>query len=305
VKDFNQILDECIDRINRGETLASCLADYPEHARELKPMLNAMADTRTAYSFTPADEAKRAARIRFLNALEKRRQPSLWQRILGQRMVWATVATILVIMIAGYFGLRTTVFPGQPPSEVISASNSAGNFVFLVSDEVNAIADFDNVMVTIDKVGLLKSDEPAKWLEFVPEVKTFDLALLPGATTQELWRGDIPQGQYTKVFIYVSQVSGLLKGTTDPITIKLPSNKLQISRPFQVTADAVTSFTYDITVMSTGQGQAADKYHLKPQIGESGASQKPAPDSQDNSKGKKSENSPEISVPSPVNNKKK
>jgi hypothetical protein len=206
-------------------------------------------------------------------------------------------------MIVGYFGLRTTILPAEPPTEVISASSPEGNFVFLVSDEVNAIAEFNNVMVTVDKVSLLKRDASAKWLEFVPEVKIFDLALLPGETTQELWRGDIPEGTYSRVVIYVKEVTGTLKATGETIPIKLPSNKLQLSLPFQVTADNITSFTYDLTVMSTGQGQGNSKYHLKPQINESGSTQKPASPGQD--KSKNSDDSPDTLAPSPVNNNRK
>ncbi len=305
MKDFNQILDECIDRVNRGERPENCVADYPEYAQDLEPLLQAMVGTKSAYSFTPADDAKRASRQRFFDALEKRQQPSVWHRIFAQRTVWATVATLVVIMVVGYFGLRTTVLPAEPPSETIVGSNPQGNFAFLVSDDINAIADFDNVMVTIDKVGLLKSDDSAKWMEFVPEVKEFDLAQLPGEKTQELWRGDVPQGNYSKVMIYVSKVTGTLKATKETISIKLPSNKLQLSLPFQVKANEVTSFTYDLTVMSTGKGQVETRYHLKPQIAESGVSQNPSSGSQDNNKSKKPDILPDTSRPSSVNNSKK
>jgi thioredoxin reductase len=44
--------------------------------------------------------------------------------------------------------------------------------------------------------------------------------------------------------------------------------------PFEVTTDAVTSFTFDITVVATGNN---GKYILKPQIGESGARQEQGP----------------------------
>jgi hypothetical protein len=66
MKDFNQILDECIDRINQGENLESCLKSYPGIAKELEPLLRAMTGLQSTYSFTPSDDAKRAARQRFL-----------------------------------------------------------------------------------------------------------------------------------------------------------------------------------------------------------------------------------------------
>jgi len=37
------------------------------------------------------------------------------------------------------------------------------NFVFLVSDEVNAIADFSSLNVTIEKVRLFNADNSSEW----------------------------------------------------------------------------------------------------------------------------------------------
>jgi len=62
---FDRILDECIDRINRGDRLEDCLASYPEHAEKLGPLLQTMLDTQAAYTFTPSPTAKTRARQRF------------------------------------------------------------------------------------------------------------------------------------------------------------------------------------------------------------------------------------------------
>ena len=44
-KDLNGILDECVDRINRGEKLEDCLASYHEYVAVLGPLLRVMLDT--------------------------------------------------------------------------------------------------------------------------------------------------------------------------------------------------------------------------------------------------------------------
>lgn len=275
-KDFDTILDECVDRINHGEKIEACLADYPQYARQLEPLLKSMTLTKAAYSFAPSMDAKRTARQRFYAALEKQGQPSLWQKILAWRFAWATAAAVIVVSIISFFVLRTTGLTEQIPSITVSAPSAEGNFVFLVSDEVNAIGDFAALNVSIEKVELLQSGGPERWVEFVPEVKEFDLTLLPGDKTQELWRGNIPEGEYTRVVIHVSQVRGTLKATGQTIEIKLPSNKLQMSKPFQISSGHVTSFTYDLTVVKTGTSRNGGKYLLKPQVADSGASQVPA-----------------------------
>lgn len=330
-EDFNKVLDECIDRVNRGEGLESCLTDYPEYAQRLKPLLAAMKQTQSAYSFIPSEEAKRAGRQRLYAALEKKRKPSLWQQVLGHRAIWATTASIIVIGIAAYLGLRATLLAPPPPggyiaqpspgtvisptsnptglpatepgSDYIAAANINGNFSFLVSDEVNAIADFSVVNVRVDRIGILQNGESGRWKEFTPEIKEFDLSLLPGDKTLELWRGDVPEGKYEKVFIYINKITGVLKSNGETIDIKLPGNKLQISLPFQVDSTNVTSFTYDLTVVDTGNGKN-EKYLVKPQIDQSGASQKPLPKySPENHN--KATLPPDILTPSGVTNNRK
>lgn len=284
---FDRIIDECIDRINRGESLEDCLTDYPEHVKQLEPLLRAVCQTKEAYSFVPSAGAKSAARQRFnatLEALERRRearQPILpW--LLGWSRVGVTVAAVLVIALIGYFGLRPVLFPGEtmpepgPSSVVLSPEpNPTGNFVFLISDDVNAIGNFQSVNVTISKIGLQLGGESGQLVEFDPEVESVDLTLLPGDKAQQIWRGDVPEGRYTKVFIHVSNVSGVLKETDEPagepVNVKMPGGKLQISKSFDITGSSVTSFVYDVTVVEAGK---SGKYILKPQVDQSGADQR-------------------------------
>ncbi len=226
-------------------------------------------------AFSPAIDVKRAARQRFYAALDRQRQPSFWDRIVAHRVAWAALASVLVLFTIGYFALKATVFVAEPPLITISAPSADGNFVFLVSDEVNAIADFSSLNVTIEKVELFQTVNSTRCVEFTPEVKEFDLTLLPGEKTQELWRGNIPEGEYSKVVVYVTHVHGVLKATGRVLDIKLPSNKLQISKAFQVSAGNISSFTYDLTVVKTGNARSGGKYILKPQAGASGAIQEP------------------------------
>jgi len=288
---LDKIIDECIDRINRGESVEACLTDYPEYSEELGPLLSAILETKTAYSFIPSARAKNFHRQRFTAALvvsrerREKRQP-LFPWILGWSKVWATAAAVIVIGLLGYFGLR----PALMPPVIITQPNLEGNFVFLVSDEVNAISDFEKLSLSISKVSLHLGGDEEKKIEFKPEVQMVDLTDLQGNRAQEIWRGDVPEGEYIKVFLEVSQVSGILWDSGEEVDIKLPSSKLQISKPFRVESGEVTNFVYDLTVVKAGK---SGQYILKPQIGQSGADQdfvkvKPEgrPEDNDKSKGK-------------------
>lgn len=274
--DFDRVLDECADRLNRGEPMEACLADYPRHAAELKPLLEVITETRTAYSFTPSSKTKSSFKQRFYSAMEKQKRPSLWQSFFTNRLALTATAAVVVIAVAGFLAMRSSVFQPQIPTIVVQAPDAAGNFAFLVSDEVNALDEFSDLMVTIDKVSLMLSGNSSRWIEFIPEVREFDLKLLPGDVTQELWRGNVPAGEYTKVVIYVSTVRGTLESSGEVLEIKLPSSKLQMDLPFEVGMVDVTTFTYDLTVIKTGSARNT-KYLLKPQIAESGANRPSVP----------------------------
>jgi hypothetical protein len=275
-KSFDEILDECVDRINRGERIEDCLGSYPEHSEELQLLLSAMLDTQRAYQFTPSPEAKWAARQRFNAAreqLERRweSKPPLFPRILGRPVAWAAVTAVLLISLVSYFGIIPMLSPGEPGLQ----PSATGNFAFLISDEVNAIGDFESLSISISSIGLHHlSGESGQWIKLDPAVQAVDLALLQGDRAQEIWRGDVPEGQYTKVFIQVSSVSGILKETGESVDVKLPSEKLHISKGFEVTSSLMTNFVYDLTVIAAGSTQSGIKYILKPQAGQSGADQR-------------------------------
>jgi hypothetical protein len=278
--DYEQILDRCIDRINLGERLEDCLVDYPQYASQLEPLLRTMSRTQQAFAFSPSPVAKREARQAFLAAMDRQRQPSFWQKFFGNRLVWAAAATaVLVLFFVGYIGFRTTISPPEPTTVTVASAAPNGNFIFLMTDEVNAINEFSRLDVKLEKVALLYNGDSRKWVEFVPETKQFDLTLLPNGITQQLWQGDLPEGQYSMVRLYVSQAQGSLKADGSTVNVKIPSDRVQFDVPasFQIRSENVTKFTYDLTIFSTGKGQGSEKYHLKPIVNQSKIFQEPRP----------------------------
>ena len=102
-KEFNDILDECLDRLMfNGDTLEQCLADYPQYAEELKPLLEASLITGQISSIEPDREFKTRARNEFLAILgeaEEKRSRSFFR--FGVQRRWAgVVAVIAVLLIA-------------------------------------------------------------------------------------------------------------------------------------------------------------------------------------------------------------
>src|SRR4030042_245563 len=206
VDKFDEILDACIDRINGGGGIEDCLADYPEYAEGLEPLLRSMLSTRDAYSFVPQASAKQAAQQRFSAALREsgRHQEKGWLPfpwIFGKARAWAVIATVVVVALAGYFGVTQLL----PPGVTVYEPKPEGNFAFYISDAPNAIGDFESLDLTISEIRLRQED--GGWVKFIPETNKVDLTLLQGDRAQQVWRGDLPQGQYTEVDLTLGQVT--------------------------------------------------------------------------------------------------
>ena len=172
----------------------------------------------------------------------------------------------MVVLMAGCAGSPGEISPGE-----------TANLRFLLSDdnsEVTAIGNFTSVIVTVSKIGFHQGGESGNWTE--PESYepwTGDLLDLIGTNATVIWSGYVEPGNYTKAFIYVSNVTGTLTpeaggGLAD---IRIPSDKLQITVPFTVTASGeIVDYVFDITIIKAGN---SGQYLIKPQVGESGPNQ--------------------------------
>jgi hypothetical protein len=164
------------------------------------------------------------------------------------------------------------------PAATGSSGDGSGdvNFRLLISDQPNAIDDFEELWVTISRIGLVPAaDSNAGQNEIVLDpVLSVNLVELVDDNAVAAWEGYIPAGEYSKVFLYVDSVDGLLVGSDDPINIKLPSNKLQLDYNFAIeegNGGRVTNFVYDITVIRAGN---SGMYLLQPHLGQSGPDQR-------------------------------
>ncbi len=70
---FSEALNDCLERLKRGETVYACLRRYPDSADELEPLLQvAVATMRAAESAAPEPSAKARNFARFSEALDAR-----------------------------------------------------------------------------------------------------------------------------------------------------------------------------------------------------------------------------------------
>lgn len=95
---------------------------------------------------------------------------------------------------------------------------------------------------------------------------TIDLTEYQGENATLLSEFEIPNGTYTKTFVYISDVNGTLT-SGEQVDVKLPSEKLHINKEFTVGNGENVDFVFDITVFKAGN---SGKYILKPVVSESG-----------------------------------
>jgi len=113
--EFENILEECLERLVKGETLEQCLQRYPEQAAQLEPLLQTAQAVRKASAILPRSEFKARARYEFRSALQatatRRRLP-----LFGLRPRWAMALMIIAILLVAGGGTAAAASNSMPDS---------------------------------------------------------------------------------------------------------------------------------------------------------------------------------------------
>jgi len=111
------ILNECLEAIARGETEESCLARYPEQASEIRPLLQVIIASQGARQISPRPEYRARARYEYRCAVAEVCAKST-QRGFRWRWRWSTAVPLVIAVIAvaggGIVAASTNALPGQP-----------------------------------------------------------------------------------------------------------------------------------------------------------------------------------------------
>ncbi len=125
--EFDNILDECLERLISGEAIESCLAGYPEYAEELEPLLRTALEAREAAAIKPRPEFRERAGYDFQAAIREM-EPERNQSFFGWFPRWATVvaAVVVVVLLAGTgtVAASTNSLPDEPLYQVKLATEA-------------------------------------------------------------------------------------------------------------------------------------------------------------------------------------
>jgi hypothetical protein len=144
-----------------------------------------------------------------------------------------------------------------------------GTFQVLISDAQADIADFESLNITFSharvfKLGDYNSEAGFRVLGL--ERPSAELTQLVDEKALQILNTSIEAGNYSKIELYVENVDARLNGG-NTAEVQIPSEKLQIVKPFEITEDETTRFVFDINVVKKGQ---SNEYNLLPVIAESG-----------------------------------
>ncbi|MFC4540703.1 DUF4382 domain-containing protein [Halosolutus amylolyticus] len=98
---------------------------------------------------------------------------------------------------------------------------------------------------------------------------TVDLTQVIGDKAKSVCDVELSDGTYQKIELHVSDVEGIVDG--EEVAVKVPSEKLQLTSPFEVGGDEPVEFVFDINVVKRGPDNG---YILKPVISKSGVNGK-------------------------------
>ncbi len=119
-RDFDQILDICLDRLQTGATVADCLANYPQHAAQLAPLLQvaslleAPPGPAMSAKGLRAGEARLLAQAAKMRSTRRQAKPAPWTGLF-RRLAAAGIAGVLLL--SGLLGAGTVSaasLPGSP-----------------------------------------------------------------------------------------------------------------------------------------------------------------------------------------------
>ena len=117
---FDDVLNECIDRLSRGDTIEGCLGDYPGEAEELKSLLQIAQATRDlASEIGPRSEFQAQVLYNlFRRASESGRRRPAWLTLPSLAKPVVLGAAVLLLVLGGAAG--TTAAAGDSvPGEAL------------------------------------------------------------------------------------------------------------------------------------------------------------------------------------------
>ena len=229
LSEFNDILEECLARVLKGEPVEACLADHPEHAGELEPLLRTAIEARAASAVRPRHEFRQRAALQFQAAIRemparKSERPVIWHRR------WMSVlAGVLFVLLAGtgVVAASSNSLPDEPLYAVKLATETV-RVALTPSDIGKAELYVKFTDRRVDEIIAMADEGKVQQMDRATERLNSQMVSMAGLTA--------PEGHQTLTVETVETASQPMLGAPAPSTI-VPG----ITTPARTTTAATTT----------------------------------------------------------------
>ena len=123
-QEFNNALNDCLERVSQGENLQKCLSEYPQYREELGPLVQVAVSTmKFAETMTPSQQSKNRNFQSFMQAVQtaqtephKKPRYSFSWLPLAKPIAISLVAVVVLAMGAGVTTAASSdAVPGESP----------------------------------------------------------------------------------------------------------------------------------------------------------------------------------------------
>jgi len=134
-REFDNILDECLDKVMQGQDIETILALYPQYAVELEPLLRTARDTMQAAEIKPRPEFRQQAGYEFQAALRKL-PPQKTPHVFRWQLRWVAPVAIIIVLLLGGGGTVLAANNALPdnPLYTVKLATEAVQMAFTRSD---------------------------------------------------------------------------------------------------------------------------------------------------------------------------
>lgn len=266
-RDFDLLLDECLDRLNGGQSVEECLALYPQFAEEIEPLLMAAAAVHAGSASVGGDEVKAKGRARlqqaereFADGGEKSGEASL-RPLFRKPRLWVplSAAIVVILIIIGLASLASFNRSSDGTSSPLPVIAKTGTLELRVTDAPRH--DISAVNVTVSDIKVHR--EGADWQTVIGGSRSFELLELRGVE-EILGSRELEAGRYTQIRFDVEKVLVEVDGFTREAT--LPGEQLKLAGTFDIHEGKVTILTLDFDAEKSVAITGNDMIIFKPVV---------------------------------------
>jgi len=164
--EFENILNDCLDRLIQGKTIASCLKSYPRYATELEPLLKTARETLVAAAIKPRAEFRQRAANEFQAAIRNLPVKKQGRTFRWQLRLVLPIAIVLFLLAAGSGTVvaATNALPDSPLYSIKMATESV-QLTFTFSDEGKAELYSKFIDYRVEEIVKMVENGDLSWVE--------------------------------------------------------------------------------------------------------------------------------------------